>query len=271
MARLPNPAALVRFPVRQRLAYIEEVLFWRGRVCRRDLQERFGISNQKAALDFAAYNRIAPGRIAYDASLKRYLATPRFNPAFYSPDAPSALTSWATVETVPALARPLNATALRALVIAAHEGLQCRVRYRSMHSGTFSWRTVSPHAFAFNGERWHARVYDHTTAKWCDLVLGRVEASEVREAPGEPASADREWVTMAKLTFRVNRSLLTQQQLTLLRDFGAQRGVITLQVRRAMIFYVAARLGILRYPIGWLLARTETRQLLRQLRMPGYI
>lgn len=271
MASTQAPAFPSRYSIRQRLAYIEEVLYWSGRVSRRDLQQKFGISNQKAALDFAGYLVAASGNIVYNPNLKRYLPTARFRPVFYQPDANTALPQWTDTEIVPALARPLTPWSIRGLVMAANQQLRCRVRYRSMHTGSVGRREVSPHAFAHNGERWHARAYDHTTTKWCDLVLGRVETSEVLDVPGEPLSGDLEWSTFVTLAFEVDKGFLTQQQRTLFRDYGARGGVIKLHVRRAMVYYVAAQLGLLRHPTGWLQPRAKTRTLLSELKLPGYV
>jgi predicted DNA-binding transcriptional regulator YafY len=269
---LPNTTAKPsRYSIRQRLTYIEEVLYWTDRVSRRDLQDKFGVSNQKAALDFADYLVAAPGNIVYNPNLKRYTPAAAFQPLFYQPDIESALRRRAKTEIAPAFERPLDPKIVRGLVLAANQKLRCRIRYRSMHTGSVRWRDVSPHAFVYNGERWHARAYDHTTAKWCDLVLGRVEASQVLPNHGEPCSADIDWDTEVTLTFEADRRLLSQQQRTLLRDYGASGRIIKLRVRRAMVYYVAARLGLLKHPVGRLNPLPKTRALLGTLQLPGYI
>jgi hypothetical protein len=260
-----------RYSIRQRLAYIEEVVYWTGRVSRKDLQDGFGISNQKAALDFADYLAAAPGNIVYNPNLKRYTPAAGFQSLLYRPDVGSALLRWTKPEFVPAFDRPLVSDAIRGLVMAANQSRRCRVRYRSMHTGSIGWREVSPHTFVFNAERWHARVYDYTTEKWCDMVLGRVEASRVLQAQGEPVAKDTDWVTMETLTFEADRRFLSQQQRTLLKDYGGRGGTIRLRVRRAMIYYVASRLGLLKHPTGWLLPRGPTKSLLGAMKLPGYV
>jgi hypothetical protein len=59
--------------------------------------------------------------------------------------------------------------------------------------------------------------------------------------PGE----DADWHTIDELSFRPADTLHAEQRTALLQDYGAKGGVIRLRVRRAMAFYIAARLGLL--------------------------
>jgi hypothetical protein len=64
--------------VEQRLAFIEERLFWLGEVNRTDLVRRFGVSMSQASGDIARYLALAPAGVGYDKSAKRYVAAGAF-------------------------------------------------------------------------------------------------------------------------------------------------------------------------------------------------
>src|SRR5579871_724569 len=80
------PASL-RWSVEQRLAFIEERLFWLGAVNRTDLLRRFGVSLGQASADIARYLAQAPQGVLYDKRAKRYVAEAGFRPVLAPPNA----------------------------------------------------------------------------------------------------------------------------------------------------------------------------------------
>ena len=66
---------MTKWFVEQRLAWIAETVRARGYINRKDLQDKFGISTPQASHDLSEFQRLNPGVIEYDASLKRYVAT----------------------------------------------------------------------------------------------------------------------------------------------------------------------------------------------------
>ncbi len=242
----------VPLALRRRLAFIEEVLFWSGEAARFHLQERFEISPQRAALDFAAYRKLHSRQLRYDARRKRYVPTPTFAPRYYEVDLTSALRTWAPTESVPRLERAWEVDAVRVLVQAIRSNLRCSVKYRSMSGSDRVLREISPHTFVDDGERWHVRVYDHSTEKWCDLVLGRIEAAEVLPKEALRRGSDQDWEEFITLSFRPSAHLAETAQKGLAADFAAHDRKLVVHVRRALSFYVAARLGVLRFgPARW--------------------
>src|ERR1700730_7590916 len=76
-----DPAAgPLRWSVEQRLAFIEERLFWLGEVNRTDLVRRFGVSMSQASGDIGRYLALEPPGVSYDKSAKRYVAAESFRP-----------------------------------------------------------------------------------------------------------------------------------------------------------------------------------------------
>lgn len=257
---------LLPFALTQRLAYIEEVLFWVGEVARFHLQDQFRISPQRAALDFAAYRKLHPSHLHYDSAIKRYVPTERFVPSFYVPDIDRALPRWATVESVPQFERSCNVGGVRILVAAIRRNRRCRLLYRSLNSESTSYREVSAHTFVNDGARWHVRVFDHTSSKWCDLVLGRIESVELMASAARPAAEDEAWVAHVKVQAKPSRALKPAAQKALSDDYRMSRGVLTTEVRKALSFYVAVNLGLLRFDRARFEPTTNTRAFLREIR-----
>src|ERR1700681_2220447 len=83
----PAPAAPLRWSVEQRLAFVEERLFWLGEVNRTDLVRRFGVSMSQASGDIGRYLALEPPGVTYDKSAKRYVAAEGFRPVLAAPNA----------------------------------------------------------------------------------------------------------------------------------------------------------------------------------------
>jgi len=55
------------------MAFIAAQLKLRGRINRRDIMEKFEVSAPQAAADFRQFEKVHPGAMRYDASLKTYV------------------------------------------------------------------------------------------------------------------------------------------------------------------------------------------------------
>src|SRR3546814_12236679 len=67
---------------RERLFYIDFLAFFTGQVTRKDLVERFGISEPAATKDLSLYSDLAPNMLRYDLRQKCYVfahGTPYFH------------------------------------------------------------------------------------------------------------------------------------------------------------------------------------------------
>ncbi|HRE04633.1 MAG TPA: WYL domain-containing protein [Opitutaceae bacterium] len=133
---------------------------------------------------------------------------------------------------------------IRDLVRAVWADSSVAIYYYSIHSGTEGWRTIRPHAFAHDGYRWHTRAWCHEDNAYKDFVLGRI--AKIRPAPdgGKAPPPDKEWRTRVTIRFQAHRDLTTVQRAALERDFGMERGVGTLRVRKALLFYTLVYLGL---------------------------
>ena len=70
------------FAQKQRLAYIDFCLLFKGTIYRQDLINRFEIGFSAGSRDFSIYKELAPDNLKYDAREKRYFQTPAFKPVF---------------------------------------------------------------------------------------------------------------------------------------------------------------------------------------------
>jgi hypothetical protein len=257
----------LRWSVEQRLAFIEERLFWLGVVNRTDLVRRFGVSMSQASGDINRYLAFDPADVTYDKSAKRYAAGEEFKPVVATPDASRYLGELRLVDlgvispvetvlgTVPAFAatpvpeRRIDPFVLRTVLRGIRERRSLDATYQSMSRPEPTRRLIDPHALAFDGFRWHARAFDQQTGAFRDFVLGRLS----RPKPGEPArsaaSDDHDWLTFVDLVIAPHPGLTPAQASAIAIDYGIRDCSTSIRVRKALLFYALRRLG-LDIPLG---------------------
>ncbi|MDO8544486.1 MAG: WYL domain-containing protein [Opitutaceae bacterium] len=240
---------------RERLLYLDRLAYWRGWVRRADLSEKFGISVPQASADIAEYLRLNPRALRYDLNRKRYVTTSALKPAFDGGNLDGAMQLLVADSNGPAGQvdrvaridlphRHVSPEAIRDLVRAVFAASSIDIYYYSMSSGTEGWRTVSPHAFAHDGYRWHMRAWGHDDHTHKDFVLGRI--ARVRPSNHAPASVPRDvdWHEYVNVRFQAHRGLSAVQREALERDFAMRDGVASVRVRKAMLLYTLVYLGL---------------------------
>lgn len=253
----------LRWSVERRLAFLEQRLFWEGRVNRSDLMERFGVSVNQASADFTRYQELAPRNLVYDKSRKTYVAGLGFSPAFAPPDADRYLAELrllgdgiiapgeGDLGDLPPYAvaltprRPVPEDALRAALAAIRGGRVLEIRYQSMSSPRPRQRLIEPHALAFDGFRWHARARDADDGAFKDFVLGRMSAPQVTETAAEADVADdADWNAWVVLKIAPHPDLTPGQAAAIRADYGIEGRWMDARVRKALLFYTLKRLGL---------------------------
>ena len=243
-----------------RLTFLEESIFWTDSVNRRDLIERFGISEQQASGDLTRYQEIAPDNLVYDKSDKTYRAGARFAPRFLDPDTDEVLSRLRlTAEGVaedhpligslslglaPAPARPVEPETLRVIIRAIREARQVSAHYVSFSQTDGRMRRIEPHALGYDGFRWHARARDAEDGAFKDYVLGRLSGASLQGAAEAPSSTDQDWHGWVTLTIAPNPGLSPAQKNVIERDYGMRGGTADLKVRKALAYYTKHRLGL---------------------------
>jgi hypothetical protein len=256
---------MLKWGVERRLEFIEFRLFWEGGVNRADLIEMFGVSVPQASKDLTLYQERAPQNAVYDKSAKRYVAGEGFTPVFLDPDPDAYLlrlrsfaegfveagANWLGLAPAADVAltprRKVDVEVLRLVLAAVRDGRSLNVHYQSMsrdHPDPV-WRRITPHAFGYDGFRWHARAWCHETSKFKDFLLPRILGIDAPGDPGVDGAQDRLWQETFDIVIVPHPDLSTGQQAVVAKDYGMIGGSARLTVRYAMLFYVLKRLGLL--------------------------
>lgn len=244
-----------RKSVLQRLAFIEQRLYWEGRLVKQDLVDHFGISLPQASLDVSTYQRRAPGNMAYDSREKAFLPSEAFEPMWIEPDARSYLSqlllladeviaekdSWLgaapSLAAIPKVRRRLDAKVLRAVVGAIRTKQALEVSYQSMSRMEPGTRWIAPHGLAFDGFRWHTRAWCYNRSMFIDLVLARfisVGSSRPAEVDGR---VDREWNEHIVVKLAPHPELPQAHRRAIELDYGMEDGHIGVRMRLALFYY----------------------------------
>lgn len=267
---MPKIVDGLRWGVEQRLEFIEFRLFWEGGVNRSDIIDTFGVSVPQASKDLTLYQERAPHNMIYDKSAKRYIAARGFKPQFLNPDPDAFLSrlqavvegadwqrdSWisaapdADVALTPK--RDVDGDVLRAVLNAIRNQRSIEVMYQSMNPQRPDpkWRRITPHAFGYDGFRWHARAFCHLEETFKDFLLPRILKSRGEDEPGASGEADHFWHEYYPLEIAPHPALTSSQQEVVAKDYGMKGRKCVLRVRVAMLFYVMKRLGLLNDPVN---------------------
>lgn len=242
----------IKWGVRQRLEFLEQELFWTGRINRVVLAEKIGISKAQASADIAKYKELAGNNMIYSLSDKTYLAAPRFKPVFISTSPHTFLEGLIGIcaEKVFLPFRDIDPMLLRFIHNAVIDETWVKICYQSMSSSQPKERTIAPHSFLSDGSRWHVRAYDESTKSFRDFVLGRIKTAKEKtiNTTGEHLwrqHHDVDWVKMVNIELAPHPSLSLEQQASIATDYQMIDGRVLFAVRKACLFYVVARMRLL--------------------------
>ena len=246
----------------RRLEFIDFRLQWEGRVNRSDLVDFFHISVPQASLDFARYFKAAPHNARYDHGAKSYVASSNFSPiaslasserylrevfGLLSGTAPRELSylGWMPpVDTARFPQRQVQEPLLSRILRAIRGRRALTVEYQSMSRPEPTRRTLSPHAIAYDGFRWHIRAFCHQHADFRDFVFARVLTVAGEAASDVEPAADRAWHTSVQLVLAPHPELTHGQKRVIELDYGMTDGRLVVHTRRALLFYLLQHLGL---------------------------
>lgn len=228
------------------LRYVEQRLWWDGLVGRRDVMTRFGCSGQHASAVLQAYLEINPKGMVYDLSVKRYVAHPKMKCVFevstleeeleYEEDGLGVMEFPVKV---------VEGEVKRALMVALRRGLKVKMKYQSRSAPMASWREISPHAFGYDGLRFHVRAWCYKNEEYRDFSLLRMQKVQwPTDEVAEELPQDEEWEEWVEVTVEVNADLEEGTRQALLEDYEVCDGRIQIRCRKAMKPYVLHRLGL---------------------------
>lgn len=265
---MAGPTSRIKWGVERRLEFIEFRLRWEGGVNRSDITAAFAVSEPQASKDLTLYQERAPGNAVYDRNARRYVAGQEFREMFLrqgpeeylrrlrslaegmTDPAETWIGSPPDTDVVLTPAREVSGECLRSVLDAHREGRSIEVRYQSMSRDRPDpvWRRITPHAFGYDGFRWHARAYCHLTDCFKDFLLPRILGARDPGVAGKPGSEDGLWNERFGVRIRPHPDLSPEQKAVVAKDYGMADGTTVLEVRYAMLFYVLKRLGLLDRP-----------------------
>lgn len=254
----------IRWGAERRLEFIEFRVYWEGYVNRNDLTKRFGVSTPQASTDLSLYQRLAPENIQYDSSAKRYVGTEHFQPRILRPNADRYLaqlrgmadgiiTSEETwINHAPAIdamtipQRKVEPAILKGILAAIRSRRSVEIRYQSMNKNRpeAAWRHITPHAFGFDGLRWHVRAFCHEDHKFKDFVLSRCYGVGDFAEPGATPMDDIKWNTFVDVILEPNPALSHGQRSAVALDYCMDNGQLKMSIRQSLLFYFNERLRL---------------------------
>ncbi len=246
----------------RRLEFIDYRLRWAGHLNRADLTSFFGISIPQASLDVAEYSRRAPKNLSYDRRTRMYVAAEHFAPLFTAtnesrylddllraasesqPHEESFLGWHPPVAAMPKPTRHVSGQMVWQIVHAIRDCSALTVLYQSFSQPTAYNRTVTPHALANDGWRWHIRAYCHTRKEFRDFLISRILTIEGVQDDRDRAQEDQKWHKLVRLVLSPDPRLSEAQRKAIELDYGMTGGVCALECRQALLFYVLRQLRL---------------------------
>ncbi len=235
---------------RERLAYIEFLLWFLGDLRRPDLMERFDVGPAVATRDIASYREIAPENIVFNDPLKRYEVTSTFQPVFkyevhkvlsalsrgYAEGFDRPINGFLTSE----FPQQLNQPTVQVLAVvsrAIHQKKAIRAKYCSFTSG-LTERELIPYALVDSGTRWHVRAFCRVSNKFKDFAINRIDdpvlLDDVKD--NERPQHDHQWLKMLMVELVPHPQARFPKVVE--RDYSMEAGTLVLNLRAAVAGYV---------------------------------
>lgn len=251
-----------RWSVEKRLEFIDFRLFWEGAINRSDIMDRFGVSVPQASNDLSAYQELAPKNLEYDHRERKYFASRSFKPRFIEPDSDVFLfqfrddviqagdqeSHWLSMllphDIVRMPRRNIKPSILKSIFSAIRHNQKIDINYQSMSSDGPRWRAISPHAFAFDGMRWHARAFCENDRIFKDFLLSRVLETGKSDNSTISPTNDAVWNSYFTLILKPHPRLTDSQADAVATDYGMADRTLHIKMRLSLLYYYLRRLGL---------------------------
>tara|TARA_R110001583_G_scaffold173897_2_gene328022 strand:+ start:15188 stop:16072 length:885 start_codon:yes stop_codon:yes gene_type:complete len=248
----------ISFSQKQRLAFIDFLLMFKGSFSRSDLTTKFEMGMANATRDIALYRELAPNNSEFDNQAKYYFQTKGFKPVFQL-DARKTLVKLANnitdgFDAIGDINFPVEAPSqlnipdiyiVARLVQAILNKKAVNVIYTSLSSGSAA-RDLVPHSIIDNGLRWHVRAFDRKSNSFRDFVLTRISKVTIKdEVPQshEDKLEDNQWMRMMPLQLVPHPNNI-EHPTAIQMDYGMDKGVLELNVRAALAGYLLRRWNV---------------------------
>ena len=253
-----NKLKEISFSQKQRLAFIDFLLMFKGSFSRVDLTTKFEMGMANATRDIALYKELAPSNCEFDNTVKLYFQTKQFKPIFeYEPR--KTLAKLANnisdgFDGVMEVAFPVDApmqlnvpdiNIVAKLVQAVLNKKAISIIYTSLSSGSKA-REIIPHTIVDNGLRWHVRAFDRNTNSFRDFVITRISKVTLLEQPIEEFEKeieDNQWMRKMDLHI-VPHPTNVQYPQAIELDYGMEKCLLQITVRAALVGYLLRRWNV---------------------------
>ena len=247
----------ISFAQKQRLAYIDFCLLFKGAIYRQDLINRFQVGLSARSRDFGIYKELAPDNLSYDSREKRYFQTSQFKPIFEH-DARRTLNKLANdisdgFDAIGYIHFPVEAPSslnvpdifiVARFVQTILNNKAVSVIYTSLSSGSNA-RELVPLSIVDNGLRWHVRAFDRRSQSFRDFVLTRISKVTIKVTPSEDENtqADTEWQRLIPPKL-VPHPTNIEHPTAIEMDYGMENKQLFIEVRAAMAGYLLRRWSV---------------------------
>ncbi len=240
----------------ERLFYLEFLAIFIGRVSRKDLQGRFGISEAAATKDLSLYNELAPNVLAYNIHKKTYLFasdeslyyTHNIEQSLYSLCGERAISfdskhaerlpSWVNLS----IQSPLNLKLVSGITRCMYQNLSMNVEYSSLSSG-YSSKILSPLSLLNDGSRWHVRCFDHHKEEYRNYNLERFISVEMDNSPSVSSANDDSWNNEVLIQLNVHPK--AKHPESILRDYTTTKnGLIEVRLKICTVGFFLRRWNV---------------------------
>jgi hypothetical protein len=248
----------ISFSQKQRLAFIDFLLMFRGYFSRVDLTSKFEMGMANATRDIALYRELAPSNSDFDNSSKTYIQNKKFKPLFeYEPrktlaklankisDGFDGVLEVSFPVEAPMQLNVPDINIVAKLVQAILNNKAISIIYTSLSSGSKA-REIIPHTIVDNGLRWHVRAFDRNTDSFRDFVITRISKVTLLDKPiaeFEKEIEDNQWMRKMDLHLVPHPVNIKYPQAIEL-DYGMEKGLLKITVRAALVGYLLRRWNV---------------------------
>ncbi|MFC0179168.1 helix-turn-helix transcriptional regulator [Thorsellia kenyensis] len=237
---------------RDRLAYIDFILLFKGEVNRVEICRRFNVYPTQVTKDFVTYKKLAPNNIFYDSKLRMQIRSPSFTPLFeydinkilaslgdgFGDGMDNTIDSLFDIEIPYRLSLP-SLEIISSLTNAIYQKRTVEIFYHSLSSGSAK-RKIAPHSIVNNGMRWHVRAYDEKSKEFRDFVLTRIQT--IRQLDIIPTDSkkfavhDEFWNKIIEVVLIPHPKLTHKKAIE--HDYGMVNSEKKINIRAANIDYL---------------------------------
>ncbi len=245
--------------LRERLKFIEFRIYWEGTINRNALVDLFEISKPQASIDINMYQKLAPGNLSYDLSNKCYVASHKFKPKIYKPNAQRYLSyldavhcGYAQGNNIPIGKKPIfdvlpkfyqevDTKKLRIIIAAIQNKTKVEIVYQALKSTKETLRVILPLYLVHTQHKWHLRAYCTLRNAFRNFVLGRiiniVNVGKWDDNIDNHIPDDKNWNEYVRIIVVPKPKLSKSASKITTHEYGMQDGKASVEMRRALLDY----------------------------------